>query len=158
MLDKKFFRKISADVVMRYRKHIFDPKGGGSKAEMVDGNPYPDYKISKGKNVSIYKKRKSSGKIKVNGKPQDLKFAGSKAPVLTGDLYKDYGFKKFITGGFQFGFTSEGAKAKRLNDSGRLLSTKDRPVPKNVEAFILIEASKYVQKKLDKTKGGTFNI
>ena len=151
MLDKKFFRKISADVVMRYRKHIFDPAGGGSKAKMVDDNPYPNY-------VQSYKKRKSSGKIKVADKPQDLKFAGSKAPVLTGDLYKDYGFKKFITGGFQFGFTSESAKAKRLNDSGRLLSTKDRPVPKNVEAFILIEASKYVQKKLDKTKGGTFNI
>ena len=84
MLDNKFFRKISADVVMNYRKHIFDPAGGGSKAKQVDGKSYPSYSPN-------YKK--STGNLKVNGKPQHKKFKSSKAPVLTGDLLRDYGFQ-----------------------------------------------------------------
>tara|TARA_Y100000593_G_C4305778_1_gene335664 strand:+ start:1813 stop:2289 length:477 start_codon:yes stop_codon:yes gene_type:complete len=158
MLDRKFFRKISADVVMKYRKHIFDPAGGGAKAKMVNDRNYPDYKTTKGKNESLYKKRKQSGKIKVNGKPQDLKFAKHNAPVLTGDLFKDYGFQKLLSNGFSFGFKDEGAKVKRLNDSGRLLSTDRNPIPKSVEKFIMHEAGKYVEKELGKNKGGTFNI
>ena len=147
MLDRKFFRKISADVVMNYRKHIFDPAGGGSKAKQVDGKSYPNY-------TQKYRQRKSSRKFK----RQDDKFAGSKAPVLSGDLYKDYGFHKYLPNGFAFGFKSEGAKVKRLAELGRVLSSKQVPIPKSVGKFIEKEAEKYVKKELKKTKGGTFNI
>ena len=37
MLDRKFFKKIRTDVVMKYRKHIFDPAGSGAKARDVLG-------------------------------------------------------------------------------------------------------------------------
>lgn len=147
MLDRKFFREISADVVMKYRKHIFDPAGGGSSAKQVDGKSYPNYTIK-------YSQRKTARKFK----RQDDKFAGSKAPVLSGDLLKDYQFGNYIKNGFRFGFISEGAKAKRLNDTGRLLSTDKHPIPKSVEKFIMREADKYVKRELGKTKGGTFNI
>lgn len=149
MLDNKFFRKISADVVMKYRKHIFDPAGGGSSAKQVDGKSYPSYS-------SGYKK--STGNLKVYGKPQDKKFKNSKAPVLTGDLYKDYGFQKYLSNGFSLGFKTEGAKVKRLAELGRVLSSERTPIPKSVQKFILLEANKYVVRKLGKIKGGTFNI
>ena len=149
MLDNKFFRKISADVVMNYRKHIFDPAGGGSKAKQVDGKSYPSYSPN-------YKK--STGNLKVNGKPQHKKFKGSKAPVLTGDLLRDYGFQKYMTNGFSFGFKTEGAKVKRLAELGRVLSSERIPIPKSVAKFILLEANKYVKKELNKIKGGTFNV
>ena len=147
MLDKKFFRDISSNVVMNYRKHIFDPAGGGSSARQVDGKPYPNY-------TQKYRQRKSARKFK----RQDDKFAGSKAPVLSGDLYKDYGFQKYMTNGFSFGFKSEGAKVKRLAELKRVLSSERTPIPKSVAKFILLEANKYVKKELKKIKGGTFNI
>ena len=156
MLDRKFFRKISADVVMNYRKHIFDPAGGGSKAKQVDDKPYPPYKKRNG--ISKYKERKATGDMVVNGVPQNARFAGSKAPVLTGSLLRDYGFHKYLPNGFAFGFKSEGAKVKRLAELGRVLSSKQVPIPKSVGKFIEKEAEKYVDKKLKKTKGGTFNI
>ena len=155
MLDIKFFRKISADVVMKYRKHIFDPDTG-SNAKQVDGKPYPEYKRRNG--ISKYKQRKATGNMVVNGVPQNARYAGSKAPVLTGSLLRDYGFQQYLSNGFSFGFKSEGAKAQRLNDTGRLLSTRKHPVPKSVNKFIMKEADKYVQGKLNKVKGGTFNI
>ena len=151
MLDKKFFRDISSNVVMNYRKHIFDPAGGGSSARQVDGKPYPNY-------TQKYRQRKSTGNLKVYGKPQHKKFKGSKAPVLTGDLLRDYGFQKYMTNGFSFGFKSEGAKVKRLAELGRVLSSERTPIPKSVAKFILLEANKYVMKELKKIKGGTFNI
>ena len=149
MLDNKFFRKISADVVMNYRKHIFDPAGGGSKAKQVDGKSYPSYSPN-------YKK--STGNLKVNGKPQHKKFKSSNAPVLTGDLLRDYGFQKYMTNGFSFGYKTEGAKVNRLAELGRVLSSERIPIPKSVAKFILLEANKYVMKELNKIKGGTFNV
>ena len=173
MLDRKFFKEISADVVMKYRKHIFDPAGGGSGANQVDGKPYPEYS-KKGANVGwrsissgdkrrsvfidSYKNRKATGNMVVNGVPQNARFAGSKAPVLTGSLLRDYGFQQYLSNGFSFGFKSEGAKAERLNNTGRLLSTKKHPVPKSVDKFIMKEADRYIEKELGKIKGGTFNI
>ena len=91
-------------------------------------------------------------------KPQDKKFKNSKAPVLTGDLYKDYGFQKYIPNGFSLGFKTEGAKVKRLAELGRVLSSESTPIPKSVQKFILLEANKYVVRELGKIKGGTFNV
>ena len=145
MLDSKFFRKISADVVMKYRKHTFDPAGGGKGAKDVFGKPFKAYKSS-------YKK--STGNIK----RQSLKFANSKAPVLTGDLLRDYGFQKFLPNGFSFGFKTEGAKVKRLAELGRVIASEKHPIPKSVEKFINKQADKYVENKLGKIKGGNIDI
>ena len=155
MLDIKFFRKISADVVMKYRKHIFDPDTG-SNAKQVDGKPYPEYKRRNG--ISKYKQRKATGNMVVNGVPQNARYAGSKAPVLTGSLLRDYGFQKYLSNGLSFGFKSEGAKVKRLAELGRVLSSNETPIPKSVVTFIEKEASKHIKKELGKNKGGTINI
>ena len=57
MLDRKFFIENAANIVARYRKHIFDPAGGGSAAKQVDNKPYPSY-------TSKYSIAKKSTKIK----------------------------------------------------------------------------------------------
>ena len=43
MLDIKFFREIASEAVMKYRKFIFDPAGGGKGAKQVDGKSYGKY-------------------------------------------------------------------------------------------------------------------
>ena len=158
MLDFKFFRKISADVVMKYRKHIFSPSSGGKKARMVDDQPYPDYRKKNG--ISKYKQRKASGNMNVNGTPQNPRYANSKAPVLTGALLNDYGFQKYLPNGFAFGFKSEGAKVKRLAELGRVISSKEQPIPKSVGKFIEKQANKYAKTKLGKilVKGEKIDI
>ena len=42
-LDKKFFNKLMVEVVMRFKKHIFDDKGGGAGANDVHGRPYDGF-------------------------------------------------------------------------------------------------------------------
>ena len=53
MLDAKFWRKTGIDIVACYRRHIFDPEGGGKKATDIDGSDYPrysnKYELAKGK-------------------------------------------------------------------------------------------------------------
>ena len=43
MLDAKFWRDTGIDIVACYRRHIFDPDGGGKKAKDVYGNEYDKY-------------------------------------------------------------------------------------------------------------------
>ena len=50
MLNRKFFSSIAINVVKRYRKHIFDPAGGGKGARDVYGKPYNTYKNPQNKN------------------------------------------------------------------------------------------------------------
>lgn len=147
MLDNRFFKKIAAEVVMKYRKYIFDPAGGGKGAKQVDGKSYGQY-------TSQYNKAKKTGKIKRSAS----KFSQSNAPVLSGDLLKDFQGFKLTSGGFTFGTPTQGAKVKQLAKLDRVISSESKPIPKTVEKFILNEADKYVKKELNKIKGGTFNI
>ena len=153
MLDKKFFNKIKNQVRDKYRKHIFDPKGGGSGAKDVFGKNYPDY-------TTGYERAKSTGNINVYGKPQDLKFKNSKAPVLTGDLYKSFGVSGLLSNGFGFGTLTEGAKVKRLAQltKSRVVTTNVMPLPNTVGLFIMMEADKYALGQLNKIKGRTDNV
>ena len=41
---------------------------------------------------------------------------------------------------------------------GRVISKDGKALPKDIAKYLMKEADRYVQKKLDKTKGGTFNI
>ena len=148
MLDRKFFAKNAANIVARYRKHIFDPAGGGKKARQVDGRAYPS------KYSNQYSIAKKSAKIKRS----DTKFSQSNAPVLTGDLLKDFQGFKLISGGFKFGTPTQGGKVQNLTRLGRVIATEKNPIPKQVEKYIMSQADKYVKKELGKIKGGTFNI
>ena len=147
MLDNKFFRKIAAEVVKEYRKYIFDPAGGGSKAKQVDGKSYGQY-------TSQYNKAKKSKKIK----RISSKFSQSNAPVLSGDLLKDFQGFKLTSGGFTFGTPTQGGKVKNLSKLGRVISSEMKPLPDKLEKYILKQADKYVKSKLSKIKGKKINV
>ena len=147
MLDSKFFRKINAEVIMRYRKHIFDPAGGGKGAKDVYGKSYKGYS-------SGYSKSKRTGRIK----RQDAKFSNSNAPVLTGDLYKDFQLIKLGKSGFTFGNLTRQSTVKYLSKMGRRIMAENKPLPDKVGKYIMDQANKYVKKELKKITKGKKNI
>ena len=152
MLDSRFFRKINAEVIMRYRKHIFDPAGGGKGAKDVYGKPYKVYENME--NPYSYGNRKKSGRLK----RQDAKFSNSNAPVLRGDLYKDFQLIKLGRSGFTFGNLARQSTVKFLSKMGRVIMAENKALPTKVGNYIMKEADKYVKNKLSKIKGGTYNI
>ena len=147
MLDKGFFSILVRELPMQYRKYIFAPSSGMG-AKNVFGKAYPPYSTK-------YAQVKKTGQMK----RQSASFAQSKAPVLSGDLLKDFiAAQGFLSNGMGFGNISEMGKVKSLERQGRAISTESRPLPKPVEKWIMAEADKYVKKKLGKIKGRTFNI
>ena len=133
---------------MQYRKYIFAPDSGRG-AKNVFGKSYPPYSPE-------YSKSKKTGQMK----RQSESYAGSTAPVLSGDLLKDFIATPpgLISDGMGFGNITEMGKVKSLEKRGRAISTKARPLPKPVGKWIMAEADKYAIKKWGKIKGGTFNI
>ena len=151
MLDSRFFRKINAEVIMRYRKHIFDPAGGGKGAKDVYGKSYKRYS-------SGYSKAKRAGNINVLGTPQHKKHKDSNAPVLTGLLMNDFQLIKLGKSGFTFGNLARQSTVKFLSKMGRVIMAENKALPTKVGKYIMDQADKYVKKELGKIKGGTFNI
>tara|TARA_R100000655_G_scaffold36591_4_gene71014 strand:+ start:3972 stop:4424 length:453 start_codon:yes stop_codon:yes gene_type:complete len=148
MLNRKFFSSIASNVVARYRKHIFDPAGGGKKAKQVTGIPYP----------STYSDKYSIAKKSAKLKRSDSKFSKSNAPVLTGDLLRDFQGFNLISGGFRFGTPTQGGKVQNLTRLGRVIATDKNPLPKEVDKYVMSQADKYVKKELKKIKGKKINI
>ena len=147
MLDKGFFSILVRELPMRYRKYIFAPDSGKG-AKNVFGKAYPVYS----KKYGIAKK---TGQIK----RQSESFAGSTAPVLSGDLLKDFIAAQGLTSnGMGFGNISEMGKVKSLEKQGRAIATESQPLPKPVEKWIMAKADKYAKKEWAKNKGGTYNI
>ena len=140
MIDKKFF-KIGANVVAKFRKHTFE------KALDINGKKFKGYSAK-------YGIAKRANKLK----RQASEFANSTAPVLSSDLLRDWKLRKVTNNGFSFGTVAFGDRVEHLAKMGRVISKDGKELPKDVERFLMHEADKYVQKKLDKTKGGTFNI
>ena len=147
MLDIGFFAILVRELPMQYRKYIFAPDSGMG-AKNVFGKAYPPYSPE-------YSKAKKTGQIK----RQAESFAGSTAPVLSGDLLKDFiAAQGLVTNGMGFGNISELGKVKSLERQGRAISTNAQPLPKPVEKWIMKEADKYAKKQWSKIKGRTFNI
>ena len=147
MLDSRFFQKINAEVIMRYRKHIFDPAGGGRGAKDVYGKPYKRYS-------SGYSKAKKTGNINVLGVPQHKKHKDSNAPVLTGLLMNDFQLIKLSSSGFTFGNLARQSTVKSLSKMGRVIMAENKALPTKVGKYIMDQANKYVKKELKKiTKG-----
>ena len=144
MLDKKFFKILVKDLPMQYRKHIFDEVGGGSGAKDVHSKPYPQRYSEK------YLKAKRGRKLN----RQHDKFAGSFAPVATGDLFRDFKAENsgLISDGMGVGFVTDLGKVKSLARSGREISTKAQPLPKPVIDWIMDEADKYTKKEWRKSR------
>ena len=146
MIDLKFFQKINQEVVNKYRSHIFGTTSNGMKAKDIDDNAYPDYAD------------KGVSKRKGTGKRQRVAYRLSKAPVFSGDLLNDFQLRKTNDSGFSFCTVSLGSNVKYLASMGREISRENKALPKDVEKFIMGEADKFVEKELNKIKGGTFNV
>ena len=139
--DLKFFIDLAKDVVPMFRKHTF------MDALDVKGKKFKKYSTK-------YGQAKRTGKLF----RQSTEFANTTAPVLTSDLLRDYKLQGTSSVGFRFGFATQGGKVKNLSKLGRVISSDADPVPNKIEKFMLKEADKYVQKRLNKIKGGRFNI
>ena len=135
MLDRTFFLRIGPNVRDRYRDHIF------KKALDVFGKPFKAY-------TSKYGQNKRANKFK----RQASQYANSKAPVLTSDLLRDYSLIKTSTSGFQIGWITLGARVEALKKMGRVLTTKQQPMPDGVISYLSKEAHGYIKKKLGKNK------
>ena len=141
MLDFTFFRKLAKGVVPRFRKHTF-----------IDAKDVHDRKF---KNYSKkYGDAKRSGRLP----RQATEFSQSTAPVLSSDLLRDYKLIGTRVSGFSFGFPVRGGRVEHLAKMGRVISTEAKAVPKKIENYIMKEANNYVNNKLRKIKGRTFNI
>ena len=141
MLDKIFFLKVGPNVRDRYREHIF------KKALDVFGKPFKAY-------TSKYGQRKKANKFK----RQASQYAGTKAPVLTSDLLRDYSLIKTASRGFQIGWTTLGARVEALKKMGRVLTSKSQPMPDGVIRYLHSEAHSYIKKRLGPNKTTTYRI
>ena len=135
MLDTKFFLRVGPNARDRYRKHIFQ-----------------DGKDVFGKSFKTYSKEYGERKRANKFKRQASQYAGSKAPVLTSDLLRDFSLIKTTSGGFQLCFTTFGARVKHLKKMGRVLSASNQPLPDGVIKYLSKEARLYINKKLPKGK------
>ena len=140
MIDRKFF-KIGANVVAKFREHTFE------KALDINGKKFKGYSAK-------YGIAKRANKLK----RQASEFANSTAPVLSSDLLRDWKLRKVTNSGFSFGTVAFGDRVNHLAKMGRVISKDGKALPKEIEKYLMNEAEKYVEKKLKKTKGGTFNV
>ena len=131
MLGKRFFRDLGPNVVNLYRKHTFE------EARDSDGKKFDKY-------TKEYSKAKRSGKLK----RQATQFKDSRAPVLTGDLYRDFKLQKISREGITFGTTTQGGTVRMLAKNGRNLTTAKNPIPKDIQKFIIKEADEWIMKQM----------
>ena len=132
MLDREFFQKEGANTRDRYRDHIF------RKAKDIKGNNFRAYKSK------TYEQRKAAGKFK----RQDRGFPLT-APVLTGDLLRDYSYIE-RSNGFAIGWIAQGAKVEWLKDNKRVLTTSKQPLPEKILKDLFNNANLYIRKQTKK--------
>ena len=167
MLDSKFFRKVGPKVVAKFRKHTF------IKALDIDGKKFKPYSTRPSKWVTMsmkaearkglpkegisYAAAKKTGQLK-RSVPESKK---NTAPILSSDLLRDWKMVSNIGTldvGFRFGTISHGGKVAHLAKMGRVIAREGKALPDKISEYLMKEAEKYVQKKLDKIKGGKVDI
>ena len=141
MLDKEWFNKMNKKIREAYRTHVF------TKALDVDDKPFS----------SSYSEPYNSKKLRGDFK----RFTKAKinAPVLTGDLTRDFATIKSTTSrGFTFGWSSQGEKIAWLEKNKRYLTTEDNALPKSIAKDLEIEADKQIKIKLGPSKTNRHKI
>ena len=136
VLDRKFFLELGPNVVNLYREHTFD------NAKDINDKTFKKYSKE-------YGELKRARKLP---KQEEVQFSQTTAPVVTGDLYRDFKFIKATSSGFSFGTVTEGGKVEALKKMGRVMYTSKDPVPKHIEEFIDTEVEEYADKQLGKIK------
>ena len=136
MLDRKDFIKIGDNVRDNYRTHIF------TKGLDVNNKKFKGYK-------EPYRTLKRTGQLK----RQATQFADTTAPILTTDLLRDFGtIDVRDKNGFTMGWSISGGKIAGLAKKGRLLTTKEKPLPDAVLRFMIKEVDMAISKNLGPNK------
>ena len=133
MLDATFFRRVGPNARDRYREHIF------GKAKDVYGKPFKGYSKE-------YGTAKRANKFK----RQSSQYSGTKAPVLTSDLLRDFSLIRTSPNGFQIGWNEHGAIINHLAEMGRVLTADNQPLPNKVIRYLSKEAGLYINKQMPK--------
>ena len=158
MIDKKkilshiFFREVGTLIRDEYRTHIFtkglDINDKKFKGYSTNGSKWVTMNVKKSFKQSAPKKGYSYKEAKEGKmfKRQDPAFSNSTAPVLSGDLLRDYGTVNLnsTSKGFQLGWSSQGQKVEWLKGMKRLLSTKEQALPKAVAKLLEKETDKFI--------------
>lgn len=160
MLDRKDFIKIGDNVRDNYRTHIFTKgldvnnkkfKGYSTYgSKWVTMNVKDKFKKNAPKEGYSYKQAKEGDMLR----RQASQYKNSTAPVLTTDLLEDFGtIDDRDKNGFTMGWSISGAKIAGLAKKGRLLTTKEKPLPDAVLKFMIKEVDMAISKNLgpDKT-------
>ena len=141
LFDKEFWDKLGANLVNRYRHHIFD----NASPRDAYGQPFKEYSAG-------YANRKKTGAMF----KQDSSYANSKAPYLTGDLYKDLDYTvDSKNNAIYIGWNAEANKIDWLKNNGRILTDAKYPLPKDVIDKTLSALNKELKKTMPK---GTHHI
>lgn len=118
LFSESFWNKFGANIVNKYRHHIFDK----TSPKDAYGQPFKPY--SKG-----YEKSKKTG----NMFRQDSSFSNSNAPVLSGDLWKDLNHSVDAeNNAIYIGWNAHANKIDWLKKNGRILTDANHPLPKAV--------------------------
>ena len=119
LFSNDFWDKFGANIVNKYRHHIFDK----TSPQDAYGQPFKQ-PYSKG-----YEKSKKTGKMF----RQDSSYANSYAPYLTGDLYRDLNHTVDAkNNAIYIGWNAHAHKIDWLKNSGRILTDANHPLPKAV--------------------------
>ena len=157
MIDKKkilshiFFREVGTLIRDEYRTHIFtkglDINDKKFKGYSTNGSKWVTMNVKKSFKQSAPKKGYSYKEAKEGKmfKRQDDQFSNKTSPVLSGDLYGDFGtvYETSPTG-FKMGWSSQGEKVEWLKGMGRVLSTKEQALPKAVAKLLEKETDKFI--------------
>ena len=142
LFDKEFWDKLGANLVNRYRHHIFN----NTNPRDAYGQPFKQ-PYSAG-----YEKSKKTGAMF----RQDSSYANSYAPYLTGDLYKDLDYTvDSKNNAIYIGWNAQANKIDWLKKNGRILTDAKYPLPKDVIDKTLSALNKELKKTMPK---GTHHI
>ena len=152
IFNNKKMRILGAELVNAIRHVTFNK----SNPRMSNDTPFPAYsdrgagvgwRTINGKKVFIdsYSNRKKTGRLR----RQDSGYKNSKAPVLTGDLWKDLTHSTNPRKNeFSVGWNSHAYKIDHLSNMGREITTKQNPVNPRAIAKVMPRINQMINKIL----------
>ena len=135
LFNNKKMRILGAELVNAIRKVTFNK----SNPKMSNDAPFPQY------TSKSYESRKKAGKLR----RQDSGYKNSKAPVLTGDLWRDLTHSTNPRKNeFSVGWNSHAYKIDHLSNMGREITTKQNPVNPRAIAKVMPRINQMINKIL----------
>ena len=135
LFNKKKLRILGAELVNAIRKVTFNK----TNPRMSNNAPFPAY------TSKSYELRKKTGKLR----RQDSKYKKSKAPVLTGDLWRDLTHSTSPRKNeFSVGWNAHEYKIDHLTSMGRVITSKQNPVNPRAIKIVMPKINRMINKIL----------